>query len=125
MILKCSRLCLFVIFVLILLYKQIFLIPSLSWLEKERKKQFTPPPPPLAIKFFSFFYSLLLLFQPPCLLDFDIFSSQPYYSTPPSIRDLRAPSTREPFQLTFFILQTSPPTVKTICVRSTVQITDR
>ena len=41
-ILKCSRFCLLVtfVFILLLLYTQMFLILQFSWLEKERKKQF-------------------------------------------------------------------------------------
>ena len=64
LILKCSRFIIRFVFILLLLYTQMF-----SSLEKERKKQFKSPPPPpnpSTIKNFSFF-------QP----------SPPYYSNLP------------------------------------------
>ena len=61
-ILKCSRFCLVVTFVsiLLLLYTQMCLIQQLSWLRMERKEQFKsqaphPPSPTPAIEIFSFF----------------------------------------------------------------------
>ena len=79
-ILKFCRFCLFVtfVFILLLLYTQMFLILSFSWLEKKRKKQFkSQPRPPLTIKIFTFVQPCLLFQTPPPplirLLVFDIF----------------------------------------------------
>ena len=80
-ILKFCRFCLFVtfVFILLLLYTQMFLILSFSWLEKKRKKQFkSQPRPPLTIKIFTFVQPCLLFHPPPPpplirLLVFDIF----------------------------------------------------
>ena len=90
-ILKWSRFCLFVtfVFILLLLYTQMFLILLFSWLEKEGKKQFKSQPPPLQLLKFSIFSNPPTISSPPQLIVFDIFSNHPYYSTPPSIRDLR------------------------------------
>ena len=56
----------------------------MSWLEKERKKQFKSQHPHPALKISSFFYQRPTIpTSPPLrLLVFNIFSNHPYYSTP-------------------------------------------
>ena len=82
-ILKCSRLCLIVTFdfILLLLYKQMFC----SFMVRKQKGKSN-----LSKILFKIFSFLQPPYSPiPQLLVFDIFSNHPYYSTPPSIKDLR------------------------------------
>ena len=93
-ILKFCRFCLFVtfVFILLLLYTQMFLILSFSWLEKKRKKQFkSPPPPPVTIKIFTFVQPCLLFQLPPShpTISFWYFSQTPTIPQPTYIRDPR------------------------------------
>ena len=89
--LKCSRICLFIafVFILLLLYKQIFLLLYFQCLEKEKKNQFKSLLSPWLLIFFTFFQPSLL-FQPPSqLLVFDIFSNLLHVIPHPlSIKDL-------------------------------------
>ena len=81
-ILKCSRLCLLL---LILFYFYcINKCSVVSWLENRKEKAI----------YLKFYLKFLVFCNPPTipipqLLVFDIFSNHPYYSTPPSIKDLR------------------------------------
>ena len=88
-ILKCSRFCLFVtfVFILLLLYTQM-LILSFPWLEKERKKQFKSQPSPKPLKF-SLSSNLPYFPTPPTISFWYFFQLILLFHTCPSIRNLR------------------------------------
>ena len=66
------------------------LILSFLWLEKERKKQFKSQPSP-GFENFHFFPTLSTI-PTPATISFWYFFQPPYYSTSPSIKDLRVVS---------------------------------
>ena len=106
-ILKFCRFCLFVtfVFILLLLYTQMFLILSFSWLEKKRKKQFKshhPPPPPWLLKFSLLSNPAYYSNSPPLirLLVFDIFP-KPLLFHSPHILETREYKGNKDFQKLF------------------------